>query len=139
MAIRRGIQGMGRADEEFLAALEAGTLPAAEFNHRGHLRAGFLYLGRHDFPDACVAMKRAIRGFAADLGKSSLYHETVTIAYLALMAERLIEEPRALGFDHFLERYPELLSREYFERYYPKGALDGQEARATFVLPRPRS
>ena len=130
---------MGRADEEFLAGLEAGTLPPAEFNHRGHLRAGFLYLRRHDFPGACVAMKRTIRAFAAALGKGSLFHETVTIAYLALMAERLIEEPRELGFDDFLERYPELLSSEYFERYYPKGSLDGQEARATFVLPRPRS
>ena len=130
---------MGRADEEFLAALEAGTLPPAEFNHRGHLRAGFLYLRQHDFPGACVAMKRTIRAFAAALGKGSLYHETVTIAYLALLAERLVEEPRELGFEDFLERYPELLLRDYFERYYPKGALDGPEARATFLLPRPRS
>lgn len=130
---------MAGSDQAFLAALEGGSLNPAEFGHRGHLRAGFLYLRRHDFPGACVAMKRAIQSFAATLGKATLYHETLTIAYLALMAERLIEEPPELGFDHFLERYPELLSREYFERYYPKGALEGLEAKATFVLPRPRS
>jgi hypothetical protein len=126
-------------DHEFLARLEAGTLPPAEFNHRGHLKAGFLYLRRHDFPGACVAMKRSIRAFAAALGKSTLYHETVTIAYLALIAERLAEEPAELGFEAFIARYPELESHEYLRRYYPAGELDTPESRATFVLPRPRA
>lgn len=125
-------------DSDFLARLEAGTLPAADFDHRGHLRAGFLFLRRHDFPGACVAMKRAIQRFAALLGKANLYHETVTVAYLALLAERLAEEPAGLSFDDFLGRYPELTSGEYFRRYYPAGELDTPEARATFVLPRPR-
>jgi hypothetical protein len=129
---------MPSADADFLTRLEAGTLPPAEFDHRGHLRAGFLYLRCHDFPGACVAMKAAIQRFAAALGKSTLYHETMTIAYLALIAERLAEEPAEIGFDAFLARYPELASGEYFRRYYPAGELDTAEARATFVLPRPR-
>jgi hypothetical protein len=129
---------MPLADREFLAQLEAGTLPPAEFSHRGHLRAGFLYLGAHDFPGACVAMKRAIRGFAAVHGRQTLYHETLTVAYLALISERLAEEPPGIGFDAFLERYPELLSRAYLERYYPRGTLDAPETKRTFVLPRPR-
>jgi hypothetical protein len=125
-------------DLDFLARLEAGSLPPAEFDHRGHLKAGFLYLRRHDFPGACVAMKRSIQRFAAALGKRTLYHETVTVAYLALIAERLAEEPAELDFDAFLARYPELTSAEYFRRYYPAGELESPEARATFVLPRPR-
>lgn len=125
-------------DAEFLAALEAGTLAPARFDHRGHLRAGFLYLRREDFPGACVAMKRAIRAFAATLGKATLYHETLTVAYLALIAERLAEEPAELGFDAFLARYPELLDRAYFARYYSAAELEHPEMRATFVLPRPR-
>jgi hypothetical protein len=129
---------MALGDAQFLAALEAGTLPPREFTHRGHLRAGFLYLRAHDFPGACVAMKRAIQTIAATLGRSMLYHETLTIAYLALIAERLAEEPPGLGFEAFIERYPELLSREYLERYYPRGTLEAPEAKHTFVLPRPR-
>ena len=125
-------------DADFLARLEAGSLPPADFGHRGHLRAAFLYLRRQDFPGACVAMKRTIQRFAAALGKGTLYHETVTVAYLALIAERLAAEPLDLGFEAFLERYPELTSAEYFRRYYPAGELDSPEARATFVLPRPR-
>jgi hypothetical protein len=126
------------ADAAFLAALEHGTLAAAEFGHRAHLRAAFLYLARHDFPGACVAMKRAIQGFAARLGKSTLYHETLTVAYLALVAERRAAEPPAIPFDQFIARYPELLERAFLERYYPRGDLDAPETRATFVLPRPR-
>jgi hypothetical protein len=129
---------MNGDDERFLAALEVGTLPPAAFGHRGHLRAGFLYLRRHDFPAACVAMKRAVQGFAATHGRTGLYHETLTIAYLALIAERLAEEPASLPFDAFLERYPELASREYFERYYPRGVLEAPETKSTFILPRPR-
>lgn len=125
-------------DAEFLAALESARLPPALFDHRGHLRAAFLYLQREDFPGACVAMKRAIQCFAASLGKSGLYHETLTVAYLALIAERLADEPAGIGFDDFLHRYPELLDRTYFERYYPRGSLDTPESRRTFVLPRPR-
>jgi len=125
-------------DAAFIDALEATTLPPVAFDHRGHLRAGFIYLRRHDFPGACVAMKSAVKAFARSLGKDGLYHETLTIAYLALIAERLVEEPRDLPFDRFLARYPELTSREYFERYYARGTLDTAEARATFVLPRPR-
>ena len=125
-------------EEAFLVALEAGTLPPIEFGHRGHLKAGFLYLKRYDFPGACVAMKETLKSFAAAQGKVGVYHETVTIAYLALMAERLLEEPRELDFDHFLERYPELLNQEFFERYYPRGVLDDPGSKATFVLPRPR-
>ena len=129
---------MSDPDQAFLDALESTTLPAAEFTHRAHVRAGFLYLRRHDFPGACVAMKRAIQGFATSLGKATLYHETMTIAYLALIAERIADEPPGIAFDAFMERYPELLSMEYFRRYYPAGELDAPEARATFVLPRPR-
>lgn len=139
MAERRHVaHGGAEADEEFLAALESCTLPPALFDHRGHLRAGFLYLRRHDFPGACVAMKRAVQGFARSLGREGLYHETLTIAYLSLIAERLADDPTDLPFDRFLERYPELSSRAYFERYYPRGTLDTPEARSTFVLPRPR-
>ena len=126
-------------DARFLVELEAGTLPPAEFDHRGHLRAGFLYLRRYDFPGACVAMKRAIQNFATRLGKANLYHETLTVAYLALLAERLAEEPLQLDWQSFTERYPELGSREYFERYYPRGSLERPETKATFVLPPPRS
>jgi hypothetical protein len=129
---------LAAADAAFLTALEGATLAPADFGHRAHLRAAFLYLGLHDFPGACVAMKRAIQGFAARLGKSTLYHETLTVAYLALVAERRAAESASIGFEEFVGRYPELLERAYLERYYPPGDLDSPAARATFVLPRPR-
>jgi hypothetical protein len=37
------------SDEEFLAALETCRLPAAEFNHAAHVRAGYLYLRQRTF------------------------------------------------------------------------------------------
>jgi len=125
-------------DDVFLASLEDGSLSPQDFGHRAHLRAGFLYLRRHDFPSACVAMKRAITGFAGRIGKASLYHETLTIAFLALLAERRADEPQDIDFEVFMSRYPELEDLNYFRRYYPAGTLDSPESRQTFILPRPR-
>ncbi len=125
-------------DAAFLDALETGALTPSNFDHRAHLRAGFLYLARHDFPSACVAMKCTIVGFAARHGKASLYHETLTVAYLALIAERRADEPAHVRFDDFMARYPELEDMAYFRRYYPAGSLDDPDARRTFFLPRPR-
>jgi hypothetical protein len=133
------MQGDGVQDESFLRSLEDGTLLPQEFGHRSHLRAGFLYLARHDFPSACVAMKRAITAFAERIGKASLYHETLTIAFLALIAERRAEEPDDIDFERFIGKYPELEDLNYFRRYYPLGTLDTPESRRTFVLPRARS
>ncbi len=131
-------EGFDMEDQQFLAALEDGTLSLAAFGHRAHLRAGFLYLAKHDFPGACVAMKRAIVGFADRHGKADLYHETLTVAYLALLAERRADEATTIGFDDFIGRYPELEDINYFRRYYPTGSLDYPDARSTFLLPRPR-
>ncbi len=44
------------SDDEFLAALEANTLPEAYFDHAAHVRAGYLYLRRLPFPQATAAM-----------------------------------------------------------------------------------
>jgi len=125
-------------DTAFVTALESGSLPLEAFDHRAHLRAGFVYLRRHDFPQASVAMKTAIVGFATRIGKPTLYHETLTLAYLALIAERMADEPADIDFATFYARYPELGRVDYFRRYYPAGELDDPQARRTFVLPRPR-
>jgi hypothetical protein len=39
-------------DEEFMAALESCLLPASQFNHAAHVRAGYVYLRRQKFAHA---------------------------------------------------------------------------------------
>ncbi|MBL8687888.1 MAG: hypothetical protein JNL04_02265 [Rhodospirillaceae bacterium] len=121
-------------DEEFLAALEDTSLPDSDFRHPDHLRAAYLYLRRDGFTQAVANMSAALRGFAASRGKAERYHETVTIAFLALINERLASSGDPGSFDAFIARHPEIAERDLLSRYYRPETLASENARRSFVL-----
>jgi len=122
------------SDNELIAALECCRLPEAEFDHAAHVRCGYVYLRSNSFADATARMCNAIRGYAIALGKPGRYHETVTIGFMALIAERLRRGGDGGGWEGFKALNPELLRRDALLAYYPKAVLDSAEARAGFVL-----
>ena len=130
--------------DELIAALEECRLAPADFDHRTHVQAGFAYLQRHGYAGALGAMSRALRRFAAHHGKDGLYHETVTVAFLALIHERMAEDliaqggrdPMALDWPGFAARHPDLFGRELLARYYNREILATDLAKRCFVLPR---
>lgn len=124
-------------DDDFLAALEDGTLPPAAFDHRAHVRAGYLYVLRHGFGGAVERFARTLKAFAALHGKGGLYHETITVAFLALINER-VAETAAQGWDAFIAANPDLLDRDSLQRFYAPEELASAEARRVFRLPRRR-
>jgi hypothetical protein len=121
-------------DEKLLAALEDASLPDADFRHRDHLRAAYLYLRRDGFAEAVGTMSAALRRFAASRGKAERYHETVTIAFLALINERLASSGDPGSFDAFVARHPEIAERDLLARYYRPETLASENARRSFVL-----
>jgi len=123
-------------DTEFLTALERCELPEPEFTHAAHVRAAYLYLRGYEFPIALDRMRSAIRGYTAHLGKSEKYHETITVAFLALIQQRLVERGDSGDWDGFQRANPELLQRDLLLQYYDKQELASDLARRTFVLPR---
>jgi len=122
-------------DEEFLTRLEACTLPQSEFGHAAHVRAAYLYLKAAEFPAALERTRRAIRNFATHWGKPERYHETMTVAYLALIQEHLAELGDG-GWSAFERNNPELFDPALLLRYYPKAQLASDLARRVFVLPK---
>jgi len=120
-------------DTEFLHAFEAATLPPQAFDHRAHLRAACLYLERRPFLEACIAMRDGLRRYAAHIGRAGLYHETLTVAFMSVVGERLAAAP-GLSWQALLERHPELCERDLLERYYDPARLASAAARARFVL-----
>jgi hypothetical protein len=123
-------------DEEFLAALERCELPPEAFPHAAHVRAGYLYLRAGGFDAALGRMRAAIRRYAAHLGKSEKYHETITVAYLALIQERLSERGDAGGWAGFRQQNQDLLEPDRLLRHYRPSELESELARRTFVLSR---
>jgi hypothetical protein len=122
-------------DDAFLAAFEGGTLPKEAFHHRDHVRVAWLCL-RRDGPEAGAArFIAAIRSFAERHGLSSLYHETITRAWIRLVGAALHESPDADGFDAFLERHPGLANKQGLGAFYSPERLASEAARRDFLEP----
>src|ERR1700722_9845757 len=122
-------------DEEFLAALEACSLGEREFGHAAHIRAAYLYTRSSDFAIALAKTRRAIQNFATSVGKPDRYHETITVAYLALIRQRLHECGDAGGWEGFARTNTALLERDLLLRFYPRTQLQSELARRVFLLP----
>ena len=120
-----------------LADVEAGRVDPAHFPHREHLRIGYELLERHAFPEALLHLARGLRGLAAKAGQPDFYHETITAAFLALIAERRLSGCYA-GWEDFAARNPDLFRKELLEKFYQPGTLRSTIARRTFILPRPQ-
>jgi len=122
-------------DEEFLRALESCALPESDFGHAAHIRAAYLYLQRADFADALARISRAIRNYAKHLEKADRYHETITVAYVALIQQRICERGDGGGWATFAKDNPELFQAGLLQRFYTQAQLESAIARRTFLLP----
>jgi len=123
-------------DEEFVHAFEAATLPADQFTHAVHVRVAWWYLRHYTLGEALTRFTAALKHFAAHHGATGLYHETITVAYVLLIAERLAAT-RDLSWPDFSAAYPELLARRpsLLDRYYDEATLKSPQARQRFVMP----
>jgi hypothetical protein len=133
----RGAPGTASAPPEdalFLAALEDCSLAADCFDHAAHVRAGYLYLRRAPFPQATAAMCTSIARYARALGKPERYHETITVAFMALINVRLRQQGDGGGWEQFRARNPQLLRGDALLAYYPRAVLESREARSCFTL-----
>ncbi len=124
-------------DERLIELFEAGEAPAEGFHHEHHVRVGWWYLCQHELPDALVRFSTALRRFALAQGKPQLFHETITVAFLLLINERLDETGRDVSWDVFAARNRDLLSwrPSVLDRYYREETLKSERARRTFVMP----
>ena len=127
-------------DSDFLAALEG--LPDGfrssmqkDFTHAAHVRAAYLYLCRGSFGQAIDRMAATIRRYATSLGKPDRYHDTITVAFLALIRARICERGDGGGWAEFATANPDLLDRGRLLRHYPPDQLQSPLARRVFVLP----
>ena len=117
-----------------LADFEAGRVDPRQFPHRAHVEVSYQLLEHHPFPEALLHLARGLRRLAAKAGKPEVYHETITAAFLALIAERRLRGEYA-GWEDFAERNPDLLEKECLRSWYEPELLQSNIARETFVLP----
>jgi hypothetical protein len=125
------------ADCPDLERFVRGEIEPAAFPHREHVRMAFEMLRRHDFAETALHYSRALRAMSARAGNPQAFHQTVTIAFLSLIAERMQECGGAADFDALVRDHPELLDKAALTRWYRPERLASQAARHTFLLPDP--
>jgi hypothetical protein len=123
------------SDDEFLTALESCTLNERDFGHAAHVRLAYLYLRSGGFARALDRMQGSIRRYATSLGKPNRYHETITVAFLALIQQALYVQGNDEGWDAFARSNPQLLQRDLLLQFYSQAQLESELARQVFLLP----
>jgi len=121
-------------DQEFVDAFETCRLGNELFHHRDHLRLAWIYLERYGASAAPARIAESIRRYAAHHGKPEKYHETVTIAWLRLVAGSA-DRSGAASFAEVLAACPELLDKNTLDHYYSPELLASETARTRFVPP----
>jgi hypothetical protein len=115
--------------------LEDGTLDGAAFRHAEHVRLGRWYVQRYGLATALARFSQSVRRFAESHG-SSKYHETITWAFLLLIAERVQEASPDQTWDEFARDNADLLEFPgILTRLYHQETLHSARAKTHFVLP----
>ena len=123
---------MSELFEKFVDA----SLPADQFHHHQHVQVAWLFVRKYGMPAALAEFSTAIKRFADAKGATGLYHETITWAFLLLIAEREARNPSDT-WEAFAGANADLLSWKpsILERYYSSELLKSDLARRTFVMP----
>ena len=114
---------------------EAGTLKLGELSHADHVRLAWLYLAEQEIPETMIKMREGLKRFTQKHGVPEKYHETVTFAYVALIARRM--RANTGDWEDFVRINPELFQpwTTLIGRYYQNETLASTNAKQHFVLP----
>jgi len=129
-----GQSGVTAADEQFLAAFEAGQIANQDFHHRDHLRLAWIQIRRLGLPRASEAVTAAIRQFAGRHGHADRYHDTMTRFWLRVVGMGITRHP-TLRFDELLAAEPHLLDKNLPYRHWSRELMGSDGARHRWVEP----
>jgi hypothetical protein len=127
--------GVRASDERLLDAFLRGRVDNRDFHHEDHVRVAFALLRRNEWPDAVLAFRNGLKAIAAKAGKPDAYNETISVAFLSLIAEQLSRAEYS-SFPAFANANGALLDKSFLTRWYSKERLNSDTARRIFLLPR---
>ena len=129
--------GVLRLAERF----EACAVPVKEWTHTAHLSVGLWHIDRYGREDALVRLRSGIRRLNESHGgvnsSTGGYHETITVAYVELLAQFLATFPAGTLFGERVIALLEsaLASRDMLLQFYSRDLLMSVKARAEWIQP----
>ena len=143
-AIRSRLVRMGvvekagaRADSDFLRAFDQCAIIQSAWSHRAHLRVAYCLL--HDLPPMAAVdhLRAGIKALNAQHGLVETdtrgYHETLTVAWVRVVAGRVHTRGRGAHFADFIDQHPDLLDPKYLRRHYSYDRAMSLDARRAFL------
>ena len=122
--------------EALVCAFEGGTLPKAEWTHQVHLKISIAVIRNYPRGEATFRVKDRIKAHNARHGNTTGYHETITLAWVDVVARFLAEhdhgQPLSLLADRLIETCGD---KNHLLVYYTAGILKSEVARRTLVPP----
>ena len=120
----------------FIGSFEDASLPRAEWTHAKHLVMALWYLSQYPRDEATRRIRDGIRRLNARHGNEGGYHETITLAWVALITRFLAgREPGESIATRARALLAELAARDVLMRYYSRELLLSDEARRGWVAP----
>lgn len=126
--------------QDLIARFHDATVPQSEFTHAAHLIVGLWHAVTFDEPDALRRMRAGILRLNAAHGTPNTdtrgYHETITSAYLVLLAEftRAHADRAGALLAQTLLNSP-LAHRDALFSYYSRDVLMSVGARKAWIEP----
>ena len=127
-----------RDDDAFLERFMNREIPARDFTHEMHVRAGWSLLNRMSYLEALDRCASTIRFMAEREGAGQKLNTTITVAFLALMGEHIAATPGATTWREFIAANNALLDKTVLTRWYAPERLKSPAAREGFLMPEPR-
>jgi hypothetical protein len=122
--------------ESLVRSFEDGSLPRSEWTHARHLVVALWYVRRLGRDGATGLVRDGIRRFNERHGNPTGYHETITLAWVAVidvfLAGRDRDRPISVLVGELLE---ECGDKGYLLRFYSRDRLFSDEARGRWVPP----
>jgi hypothetical protein len=135
------VGGVASDPEALAARFSALTLPKEEWTHAAHLTVGAWHVHTYGPEDALARLRDGIRRLNESHGSvntpTSGYHETITAAYVTLLAAYLDAGPPELPLAARVARLlaSPLAERDMLLTFYSRDRLLSVEARARWVEP----
>jgi hypothetical protein len=122
--------------EAFLEEFEAGSVPSSEWTHEAHIAMATVYLARYGdsvLPHTRAALRNHLLSRGRPIG---LYHETLTIFWLAVIAEAMRAQQTLRLHEIVCNNCAAFKSQsKLHERYYSFDVFNSTEAHERWMPP----
>jgi hypothetical protein len=126
-------------DQQLLDGFEKATLKPEDFSHRAHVRMAYLLVRHHSFEEALTRMRAGLKRLNVAHGTPAAlergYHETVTQAWLHIVAGLIHRQGPQENSDAFCDQNAFLLSPRLLRLFYSRARIMTWDAKAHFVEP----